>query len=283
VPYTRGAEVSRPIGAIVEEAEQLAAEGVKEITLLGQNVNAYRGELHDRTSWSLARLLARLAEIRGVERLRYVTSHPRDMADDLIDAHKNLPKLMPFLHLPVQSGSDRILSAMNRRHDCGFYLSLVERLRHARPDLALSGDFIVGYPGESDADFEETMRLVESVGYASAYSFKYSPRPGTPAASNADQVAEAVKAERLARLQALLSRQQAAFNAAMLGCEIGVLLERPGKRPGQLVGRSPWLQAVQVDAPASRIGEIVSVVIDRIGSNSLFGTASDAPLQRATA
>ena len=284
VPYTRGVEVSRPVAAIVEEAERLTARGVKEITLLGQNVNAYHGEGPGAQSWSLAKLIARLSEVRGIERLRYMTSHPRDMADDLIDAHRNLPKLMPFLHLPVQSGSDRVLAAMNRRHDSGFYLKLIERLRAARPDLALSGDFIFGYPGESGADFEATLQLVETVGYASAYSFKYSPRPGTPAASDTYQVPEPVKAERLTRLQALLSRQQTAFNAAMLGCEIDVLLERRGKLPGQLVGRSPWLQAVQVDAPAARIGEIVTIIIDRIGSNSLFGSLSQgSALQRSVA
>ncbi len=272
VPYTRGGEISRPVDRILDEAPGVTARGAKEIMLLGQNVNAYHGEGPDGGDWSLARLLAELARIPGLERLRYTTSHPRDMSDDLIAAHRDLPKLMPYLHLPVQSGSDRILKAMNRRHRAADYLGLVDRLRAARPDLALSGDFIVGFPGETDEDFEATMRLVETVGYAQAYSFKYSPRPGTPAADAQDQVDEAVKAERLARLQALLGEQQTAFNAAMRGRTIDVLLEKPGREPGQLTGRSPWLQAVQVDAPAEMIGTIASVTVDRIGSNSLFGT-----------
>jgi tRNA-2-methylthio-N6-dimethylallyladenosine synthase len=270
VPYTRGAEVSRPVAQLVEEAERLASAGVRELTLLGQNVNAYHGEGPDGRPSSLARLLERLAEISGLRRLRYTTSHPRDMGDDLIAAHRDLPKLMPYLHLPVQAGSDRVLKAMNRRYRAADYHRLVDRLRHARPDLALSGDFIVGFPGEDESDFSATMRLVETIGYAQAYSFKYSPRPGTPAAEMT-QVPEPIKAERLSRLQALLRRQQDAFNAAMRGRRIEVLLERPGKRPGQLVGRSQWLQAVQVDAPADQIGEIVEVTIAGVGSNSLFG------------
>jgi tRNA-2-methylthio-N6-dimethylallyladenosine synthase len=284
VPYTRGAELSRPAEKIVEEAETLARRGVKEITLLGQNVNAYHGRGPDGEVWSLARLLARLQELRGLKRLRYTTSHPRDMTDDLIAAHRDLPKLMPYLHLPVQSGSDAVLKAMNRRHGRDDYLRLVERLRRARPDLALSGDFIVGFPGESDADFEATLSIVEEVGYASAFSFKYSPRPGTPAAAAPDQVPEAVKAERLARLQALLHRQQTAFNAGMIGREMEVLLEKPGKRSGQLTGKSPWLQAVQVDAPVDLLGSVAAVVIDAIGSNSLFGSLTeDDALGRAVA
>ena len=292
VPYTRGAEASRPVMRIVEEAEGLAARGVKDVMLLGQNVNAYHGAYHgvgphegepDGATWSLARLLERLSEIEGIARLRYTTSHPRDMRDDLLAAHRDLDKLMPYLHLPVQSGSDRVLAAMNRRHDRAFYLALVERLRTARPDLALSGDFIVGFPGETDADFEDTMRLVEEVGYASAFSFKYSPRPGTPAAEMT-QVEEAVKAERLARLQALITEQQQRFNANMRGLTIDVLLEKPGKLPGQLVGKSPWLQAVQVDAPVDMMGEIVSVSVERAGSHSLFGVlADDSPRARAIA
>ena len=284
VPYTRGAELSRPAAKIVEEAETLARRGVKEITLLGQNVNAYHGTGPDGEVWSLARLLARLQELRGLKRLRYTTSHPRDMSDDLIAAHRDLPKLMPYLHLPVQSGSDAVLKAMNRRHGRDDYLRLVERLRRARPDLALSGDFIVGFPGESDADFEATLSIVEEVGYASAFSFKYSPRPGTPAAAAPDQIPEAVKAERLARLQALLHRQQTAFNAGMIGRQMEVLLEKPGKRSGQLTGKSPWLQAVQVDAPVEFLGSVAAVVIDAIGSNSLFGSLTeDAALGRAVA
>jgi tRNA-2-methylthio-N6-dimethylallyladenosine synthase len=277
VPYTRGAEVSRPVGRILDEARGLVARGARELMLLGQNVNAFHGEGPDGRDWSLARLLAELSEIDGLERLRYTTSHPRDMRDDLIAAHRDLPKLMPYLHLPVQSGSDRILKAMNRRHTAADYLALIDRLRDARPDLALSGDFIVGFPGETESDFEATMRLVETVGYAQAYSFKYSPRPGTPAADTEDQVDEAVKSERLARLQALLGEQQAAFNAAMRGRTFDVLLEKPGREPGQLTGRSPWLQAVQVDAPASAIGSIATVCVDRIGINSLFGTIAAEP------
>jgi tRNA-2-methylthio-N6-dimethylallyladenosine synthase len=278
VPYTRGAEFSRPVEKIVAEAERLVARGAKEIMLLGQNVNAYHGEGGDGTTWSLARLLYRLAKIFGIERLRYVTSHPRDMSEDLIEAHRDFSKLMPYLHLPVQAGSNRVLAAMNRKHDRDFYLRLVARLRDARPDLALSGDFIVGFPGETDADFEDTLRLVEEVRYASAYSFKYSSRPGTPAAEM-EQVSEAVKAERLQRLQALLAGQQSAFNARMRGLVVDVLLERPGKLSGQLVGKSPWLQAVQVDAPREMIGEIVPVTIERVGSNSLFGTLMGAHMR----
>jgi tRNA-2-methylthio-N6-dimethylallyladenosine synthase len=276
VPYTRGAEFSRPVARVIEEAERLAERGVKEVMLLGQNVNAYHGEGPGGATWPLARLLARLSDIKGIERLRYTTSHPRDMSDDLIAAHRDLEKLMPYLHLPVQSGSNRVLAAMNRRHDRKFYLRLVERLKTARPDLALSGDFIVGFPGETDDDFEDTLRLVDAVGYASAYSFKYSPRPGTPAAEM-DQIPERVKAERLLRLQALIERSQAEFNAAMLGRDMDVLLEKPGTREGQLVGRSPFMQAVQVDAPRSMIGSLVAVAIERIGSHSLFGVLLDAP------
>jgi tRNA-2-methylthio-N6-dimethylallyladenosine synthase len=279
VPYTRGAEFSRPSTKIIAEAAALAARGVKELTLLGQNVNAYHGEAPDGSAWPLAKLLTHLAEIDGIERLRYMTSHPRDMSDDLIAAHRDLDKLMPYLHLPVQAGSDKILAAMNRRHGRDLYLKLIERLRRARPDIALSGDFIVGFPGETEEDFEATLDLVETVGYASAYSFKYSPRPGTPAASDAKQVPEDVKSERLTRLQALLAGQQAAFNAKTLRCEFDVLLEKPGKRPGQLVGRSPWLQTVQVDAPAEAIGAIVPVVIESLGSNSLFGALKNASVR----
>jgi tRNA-2-methylthio-N6-dimethylallyladenosine synthase len=282
VPYTRGAEFSRPVARVVEEAEALAAGGVRELTLLGQNVNAYHGEGSGGV-WTLGRLLERLSDIPGIERLRYTTSHPRDMSDDLIAAHRDLPKLMPYLHLPVQSGSDRILKAMNRKHGRDFYLRLVERLRAVRPDLALSGDFIVGFPGESDADFEATLELVQQVGYAQAYSFNYSSRPGTPAASG-EQVPEPVKSERLHRLQAILLQQQTAFNAATVGRTIDVLVEKPGRLPGQLVGKSPWLQTVQVDAPAAWIGTVVPVVVERIGSNTLFGALRETPeLERAIA
>ena len=282
VPYTRGAEASRPVEQIVSEAERHVERGAREIMLLGQNVNAYHGTGENGGAWPLARLLAHLSDISGLERLRYTTSHPRDMSDDLIAAHRDLPKLMPYLHLPVQSGSDRILTAMNRRHSAGDYRRLVEKLRQARPDLALSGDFIVGFPGESDADFDETMRLVADIGYAQAYSFKYSPRPGTPAADAAEQVPDPVKAERLLRLQELLQTQQTAFNAAMHGRTMNVLLEKPGRKPGQLVGRSPWLQAVHVDAPGTIIGTIVPVRIETIGANSLFGSLTGPAAARPT-
>jgi len=272
VPYTRGAEISRPVAQVVEEAERLAGAGVREVTLLGQNVNAFHGEGPDGTPWGLGKLLFRLAEIPGLDRLRFTTSHPRDMDDALIAAHRDLPQLMPYLHLPVQSGSDRILKAMNRRHTAADYLRLVERIRAARPDIALSGDFIVGFPGETEADFADTMALVDTVGYAQAYSFKYSPRPGTPAAEIEDQVDEAAKSTRLTALQELLARQQKAFNAACKGRVMDVLLERPGRKDGQLAGRSPWLQAVQIDAPASLIGEIVTARVDDVGSNSLFAS-----------
>jgi tRNA-2-methylthio-N6-dimethylallyladenosine synthase len=271
VPYTRGAEFSRPVAAIVAEAERLAESGVREITLLGQNVNAWHGDGPDGRGWGLGRLLFRIAEIDGIDRLRYTTSHPRDMDDELIAAHRDLPALMPYLHLPVQAGSDRVLKAMNRRHSGRDYLRLIDRIRAARPDIALSGDFIVGFPGEEEPDFAETLRLVEEVGYASAFSFKYSPRPGTPAAE-AEQIAEPVKAERLARLQALLAEQQAAFNRSRLGMRMEVLFEKEGRKPGQIVGRSPWLQPVQVDAAVALIGAIEAVTVDGLGTNSLYAS-----------
>jgi len=246
VPYTRGAELSRPAAAVLAEARRLVAQGAREITLLGQNVNAYHGEATDGSSWGLGRLVRALAAIDGLWRIRYTTSHPRDMDDALIAAHRDVPQLMPFLHLPVQSGSDPVLERMNRRHTADDYRRLVERLRSGRPDLALSSDFIVGFPGESDADFVATLRLIEDVGYAQSFSFKYSPRPGTPAADMPDQVPEPVKAARLAELQALLKRQQDRFNHAAVGQVMTVLFDRPGRLPGQLVGRSPWLQPVHV-------------------------------------
>jgi tRNA-2-methylthio-N6-dimethylallyladenosine synthase len=276
VPYTRGAEVSRPVRHIVEEARRLADAGVREITLIGQNVNAYHGEGLDGRTWSLGRMLAELARIAGLARLRYTTSHPRDMDDELIFAHRDLPALMPYLHLPLQSGSDRILAAMNRKHTADDYRRIVERARAARPDIALSSDFIVGFPGESDADFEDTMRLVADVGFVSAFSFKYSPRPGTPAADMHAQVPEAAKAERLARLQDLLEGQRQAFNAGTVGRTLDVLLEKPGRHPGQLAGKSPYLQPVLIEHGPHRVGEVVPVRIDRAGSNSLFGTAADS-------
>jgi tRNA-2-methylthio-N6-dimethylallyladenosine synthase len=278
VPYTRGAEFSRPVEKIRAEVERLLDAGVREVTLIGQNVNAYHGEGPDGRPWSLARLLGFLAHIEGIERLRYTTSHPRDMADDLIAAHRDLPQLMPQLHLPVQSGSDPILAAMNRRHTRADYLKVVARLREARPDLALTSDFIVGFPGETEADFAATLDLVGEVGYAGAFSFKYSPRPGTPGAEMDDQVDEDVKSDRLLRLQAAIDRHQAAFNRGCLGRKFSVLFERPGRHDGQLVGRSPYLQPVQVEAPGSLIGEIVSVTITEIASNSLFGALAREPV-----
>ncbi|MER8580183.1 tRNA (N6-isopentenyl adenosine(37)-C2)-methylthiotransferase MiaB [Mesorhizobium sp. M1423] len=270
VPYTRGSEVSRPVAQIVAEAERLADAGVREVTLLGQNVNAWHGRGENGAEWGLGRLLFRLAEIPGLARLRYTTSHPRDMDDELIAAHRDLPTLMPYLHLPVQSGSDRILKAMNRRHMAKDYLTLIDRIRAARNDIALSGDFIVGFPGETEADFEATMQLVQDVNYASAFSFKYSPRPGTPGAEMSDHVPEAVKDERLQRLQALLLKQQQDFGASLIGRTIDTLIEKPGRQAGQKVGRSPWLQPVIVDEKAGEIGDIIQVRITKTGYNSLF-------------
>jgi tRNA-2-methylthio-N6-dimethylallyladenosine synthase len=270
VPYTRGAEASRPAASVVAEARRLVAAGVREITLLGQNVNAYHGEGPD-GPWSLARLLYALAEIPGLARLRYTTSHPRDMGEDLIQAHRDLPALMPFLHLPVQSGSDRVLAAMNRRHTGDEYRRLVARLRDARPDMALSSDFIVGHPGETDADFDATLALIRDVGFAQAYSFKYSQRPGTPAAGAPNQVAEAVKDARLQALQALVRDQQTAFNQACAGLTLDVLITGPGRHEGQIGGRSPYLQAVHLEGPAHWAGQVVPVRIVAAHTNSLSG------------
>ena len=269
VPYTRGAEASRPAAAIVAEARRLVGAGAREITLLGQNVNAYRGEAPDGSVWSLARLVEALAEIDRLERIRYTTSHPRDVTDDLIEAHATVDKLMPFLHLPVQSGADPVLEAMNRRHTADDYRRIVERLRAARPDLALSSDFIVGFPGETERDFAATLALVEEIGFAQAFSFKYSARPGTPAAGMRRQVRDAVKTERLAQLQALLAEQARAFNDAMVGRVLPVLLERPGRHPGQHVGRTPYLQPVHVEAAGAAPGRIIDVVITDSHSHSL--------------
>ncbi len=271
VPYTRGAEYSRPAAAILDEARALVDQGTIELTLLGQNVNAYHGAGPAGASWSLARLIRALADIPGLTRIRYTTSHPRDLTDDLIAAHAEVPALMPFLHLPVQSGSDRVLRAMNRGHTADAYVTLVDRLRAARPDLALSSDFIVGFPGETDAEFEDTLSLVGSVGFIQAYSFKYSPRPGTPAAAMPRQVPEAVKAQRLARLQEVLNTQQILFNRRCVGLEIDVLLDRAGRRPGQLLGRSPWMQPVHVAAPAATLGRARRVLIVDGQPNSLAG------------
>ena len=270
VPYTRGSEISRPVSQIVAEAERLADAGVREVTLLGQNVNAWHGEGPDGKEWGLAQLLFRLAEIPGIARLRYTTSHPRDMDADLIAAHRDLPMLMPYLHLPVQSGSDRILKAMNRKHTAADYLRLIERIRAANVDIAMSGDFIVGFPGETDEDFEATMQLIRDVNYAQAFSFKYSQRPGTPGADMKFQVEESVKDERLQRLQALLMQQQHAFTASRVGMVMDALIEKPGRKPAQIVGRSPWLQPVIIDENAAQIGDIIKVRITSAGPNSLF-------------
>ena len=270
VPYTRGAEASRSVTDVVAEAERLVEAGVREITLLGQNVDAYHGTGPDGRPWSLARLLRRLAGIEGLARLRYTTSHPRDFRDDLIEAHRDLDKLMPYLHLPVQSGSDRILKAMNRQHTAADYLRLIDRIRTARNDLALSGDFIVGFPGETDADFDATMRIADAAGYAGAFTFKYSPRPGTPAADRGAQVDEAVKTERLHRLQALIANRQAAFQRSLVGRRLDVLVDRPGRHARQMAGRSPYLTPVQIDDCDARIGEVIAVDVTGAGPNSVF-------------
>lgn len=272
VPYTRGSEYSRPSSDVIDEARRLVAMGTREITLLGQNVNAYHGVGPDGKSSSLAGLIAELSAIEGLDRLRYTTSHPRDMSDDLIAAHGSVAALMPYLHLPVQSGSDQILAQMNRRHTAADYMRLIDRIRAARPDIALSSDFIVGFPGETDADFRATLDLVREVGYASAYSFRYSTRPGTPAAERDDQVPEHVKSDRLAELQHLLEAQSTSFNNSTIGRTVDVLLERPGRHEGQLVGRSPYMQAVHVAAASERLGRIAAVRIDAALPNSLSGT-----------
>jgi tRNA-2-methylthio-N6-dimethylallyladenosine synthase len=274
VPYTRGAEYSRPAAEIIEEARRLAAAGAREITLLGQNVNAYHGAAPEGGEWGLGDLIRALARVPGLARLRYTTSHPRDVDDGLIAAHRDVSELMPFLHLPVQSGSDRVLTAMNRRHGADQYRRTVERLRAARPDLALSSDFIVGFPGESDVDFEATLGLVREIGFAQAFSFKYSPRPGTPAATASDQTPDSVKTERLAALQELLSDQQRAFNDSCVGRVLPVLFEKPGRHPGQLVGRSPYLQSVHAELREDRIGDIIAVRIEAAQPNSLAGVVA---------
>ncbi len=267
VPYTRGSEQSRPPEAILREARQLAAKGARELVLLGQNVNAYAAE-----GWSLAKLCDALAGIEGIARIRYTTSHPRDMADDLIAAHGENPKLMPYLHLPVQSGSDAVLEAMNRQHKSADYRRLVERIRRVRPDIALTSDFIVGFPGESDADFQATLQLVRDIGYATAFSFKYSKRPGTPASTMRKQVPEEVKAARLDELQKLLAAQQYAFDDSQIGQTVPVLFEKPARRHGQVMGRTPYLQPVHVHAGPQMIGQLAQVRIDKRTANSLHGT-----------
>jgi tRNA-2-methylthio-N6-dimethylallyladenosine synthase len=275
VPYTRGAEYSRSIADVESEARRLVDHGVREITLLGQNVNAYHGQGPDGRPWSLARLIGQLARIGGLERLRYTTSHPRDMADDLIDAHRDEAKLMPFLHLPFQSGADRVLAAMNRKHTGAEYLALVDRIRAVRPDIALSTDVIVGFPGETDAEFEDTLSMMERVRFAQAYSFKYSPRPGTPAAG-LEQLPEEVKVARLSQLQSVITRHQTAFNSAQVGMIMPVLFDRRGRRPGQLIGRSPYLQSVHAQLDSSWLGKILEVEIASAGPNSLAGVIPEA-------
>lgn len=279
VPYTRGAEISRPLADLMTEARALVDAGAREITLLGQNVNAWDGEDDRGRAVSLDGLIRALAAIDGLARIRYTTSHPNDMTDGLIAAHGEVDKLMPFLHLPVQSGSDRILKAMNRSHSTDSYLRLLERVRSARPDIALSGDFIVGFPGETEEDFAATLQIVDAVGYAQAYSFKYSRRPGTPAATMDDQIADAVMDDRLKRLQAAINRHQHEFNLGSVGRRTQILLERQGKRDGQLLGKTPWLQSAHVIAPGLVIGDMIDVTLTAAGPNSL--TAEPLQLQDA--
>jgi tRNA-2-methylthio-N6-dimethylallyladenosine synthase len=272
VPYTRGAEYSRPVASVLKDAKLLVSQGVREITLLGQNVNAYHGEApQGKITWGLGKLICALAEIEGLERIRYTTSHPRDVDQELIDAHRDIKKLMPYLHLPVQSGSDKILKAMNRKHTKAEYLAIIARFRKACPELAFSSDFIVGYPGEEEKDFQETLELVQEVGYAQAYSFKYSPRPGTPASMMENQVPEDIKMDRLERLQEILKIQQRDFNQRMVGKVLSILWEKPGRHAGQLVGRSPYLQAVHAHVDPTLKGKISNVEIIGASLNSLTG------------
>jgi tRNA-2-methylthio-N6-dimethylallyladenosine synthase len=282
VPYTRGAEVSRPVERIVEDVKRLADNGVRELTLIGQNVNAYHGEGPDGRPWPLGKLLHRLAEIPGIVRLRYSTSHPRDVEETLIEAHRDLPALMPFVHLPVQSGSDRILAAMNRKHTVREYLDVIARFRRARQDIAFSSDFIVGFPGETEQDFSATLALVMQIGYAGAYSFKYSPRPGTPAADMQEMVSPADMDQRLVRLQELIDSQQSAFNRATIGTTVDVLFERPARNPGQIVGRTAYLQPAHVMASPDLIGEVLPVRIDSLERYSLLGELATAQLPLAS-
>jgi tRNA-2-methylthio-N6-dimethylallyladenosine synthase len=275
VPYTRGAETSRPIDKIIEEATYLVQAGVREVTLLGQNVNAFHGLDENGVPCNLSALVARLSHIPGLLRIRYTTSHPNDMTDDLIAAHRTQPALMPFLHLPVQSGSDRVLQAMNRKHRTSDYINLVARIRAERPDIALSSDFIVGFPGETEAEFQETLDLISEIGFASTYFFKYSTRPGTPGAEMADQVPEDIKSERLARLQKLTDAQRHAYNAAAVGKIMPVLFEKKGRHPGQIGGKTPYLQAVHVDGPDHLIGSEALVEITGTSTNSLFGCLAE--------
>ncbi|WP_249119653.1 MULTISPECIES: tRNA (N6-isopentenyl adenosine(37)-C2)-methylthiotransferase MiaB [unclassified Bradyrhizobium] len=276
VPYTRGAEVSRPVAKIIDDVMRLADNGVREITLIGQNVNAYHGEGPDGRTWPLGRLLTRLAEIPGIARLRYSTSHPRDVDDSLLEAHRDLPELMPFVHLPVQSGSDRILAAMNRKHTADDYRRVIDRFRASRQDIAFSSDFIVGFPGETEGEFAATLALVTQIGYAGAYSFKYSPRPGTPAADMRETVSAAEMDERLGRLQELIDSQQSAFNKAMIGKTVDVLFERAARNPGQIVGRTAYLQPAHVMASPDIIGKVLPVAIDSLERYSLLGELAGA-------
>ena len=285
VPYTRGAEVSRPVSQIVEDTKRLADNGVREITLIGQNVNGYHGEGPDGRPWALGTLIFRLAEIPGIARIRYSTSHPRDVEDTLIQAHRDLPQLMPFVHLPVQSGSDRILAAMNRKHTAADYRRVIDRFRDVRQDIAFTSDFIVGFPGETEQDFADTLALVTQIGYAGAYSFKYSPRPGTPAAELQETVSQADMDERLARLQSLIDSQQAAFNKAAVGQTVDVLFERAARNPGQIVGRTAFLQPAHVMAPKDIIGQILPVQLESLERYSLIGKlvqGTSAPASRPT-
>ena len=277
VPYTRGAEVSRPVAKIIDDVKRLVDNGVRELTLIGQNVNAYHGEGPDGRSWPLGRLLDRLAEIPGVLRLRYSTSHPLDVEDSLIEAHRDNPALMPFVHLPVQSGSDRILAAMNRRHTAGEYLEVIERFRRVRQDIAFSSDFIVGFPGETGEDFAATLALVTQIGYAAAYSFKYSPRPGTPAADMRETVSQPEMDERLERLQQLIDSQQSAFNLAAIGTTIDVLFERPARKEGQIVGRTAYLQPAHVMASPDIIGKVLPVRVESLERYSLLDHLATQP------
>jgi tRNA-2-methylthio-N6-dimethylallyladenosine synthase len=282
VPYTRGAEVSRPVAKIIDDVVRLADNGVREVTLLGQNVNAYHGAGLDGRPWPLGKLLQHIAEIPGIARLRYSTSHPRDVDDSLIEAHRDLPGLMPFVHLPVQSGSDRILAAMNRKHTAAQYLAVIDRFRAARQDIAFSSDFIVGFPTETEEDFSATLALVTQIGYAGAYSFKYSPRPGTPAADMREMVSAAEMDERLERLQGLIDSQQSAFNLAAIGTTVDVLFERPARNPGQIVGRTAYLQPAHVMASPDIIGQVHPVTIESLERYSLLGhLASPPPMSSA--
>jgi tRNA-2-methylthio-N6-dimethylallyladenosine synthase len=279
VPYTRGSEVSRPVAKIIDDVKRLADNGVREITLIGQNVNGYHGEGPDGRPWPLGTLLTRLAEIPGIVRLRYSTSHPRDVEETLIEAHRDVPALMPFVHLPVQSGSDRILGLMNRKHTAKDYFDVIERFRDARQDIAFTSDFIVGFPGENEEDFAATLALVTQIGYAGAYSFKYSPRPGTPAADLQETVSAAVMDERLVRLQELIDSQQSAFNAVAIGNTVDVLFERAARNPGQIVGRTPYLQPAHVMASEDIIGQVLPVTLTSLERYSLLGTLATPPIQ----